>query len=459
VVIVNFKIQNSGLNMSHRGSALTLAEKKLVVNVKHYFDKEKELFLKNNESCVNNPAQRTALATNLSEITVWRIMAEYNKKSTLSSPSQKGSSPYAVDDCIKTICQDIIRSYNIRREHLGLRLLVGILKNEFGITIARETLRRCLFRWKILHGSVQRHTALRERDYVVKARREYLIRKRNLNKSGRMLVYLDETFINRNYSGSDTSWYCSDWKDDPRLDKSFGPYINKPAGKGERFIILNAITKDGWLNGTRLVFQANRCTGDYHGSMEEDNFTRWFTTQLLPNIADDAVIIMDNAPYHNMFLEDNVPTLTSKKSVLQKWLTDNNIAFSEDFLRIQLIDIINQHRPQRLFKLDSILRNDQLHKHRNIEILRTPQYHPELQPIEKCRAVMKQYMAQHCDFTLEGLRRNLEIAWTHVTTETMKGIMEKITYWENRHFEQDSLLDSINDEYGENYVEDDLTDG
>ena len=41
----------------------------------------------------------------------------------------------------------------------------------------------------------------------------------------------------------------------------------------------------------------------------------------------------------------------------------------------------------------------------------------------------------------------------------MKGIMKKVTYWEERHFEQDSLLDSINDEYGENYVEDDLENG
>jgi hypothetical protein len=37
--------------------------------------------------------------------------------------------------------------------------------------------------------------------------------------------------------------------------------------------------------------------------MDEKNFTQWFTTQLLPNIADNAVIIMDNAPYYNMFLE------------------------------------------------------------------------------------------------------------------------------------------------------------
>ncbi len=58
---------------------------------------------------------------------------------------------------------------------------------------------------------------------------------------------------------------------------------------------------------------------------------------------------------------------------------------------------------------------------------------------------MKQYMAQHCDFTLQGLRDNLEIAWTKVTSKTMDGIMKKVIYWQNYHFEQDSLLDAVND--------------
>ena len=93
------------------------------------------------------------------------------------------------------------------------------------------------------------------------------------------------------------------------------------------------------------------------------------------------------------------------------------------FLRIQLIDLINKYRPKRVFKLDDMLRNDPKYKIRNIEILRTPQYHPELQPIEKCWACMKQYMAQHCDFTLKGLHKNLEIAWTKVIPETMKEII------------------------------------
>lgn len=431
--------------MPGKGKSLTIAEKEMVVHIKHYFDKEKKKSSRKDKFSSKSSTILTSLATNLSEISVKRIMAEFNNGERLSPPAPKGSSPYAVDDNVKTICQDIIRSHNIQREHLSLRLLMGVLNDKYKIEVARETLRECLYRWNILHGSVHRHTALRERDYVVNARRDYLIKKRSLDNSGKTLVYLDETFINKNYSGSDSSWYCEDWQANPLLNKSFGPYINKPSGKGERFIILNAITKNGWIDGGKLVFKAKTNSGDYHGSMDENNFTKWFMTQLLPNIPDNSTIIMDNASYHNTYMDDGVPLLTSKKIILQKWLSDHSIEFSDDFLRTQLIDLINKHRPERIYKFDDMLKNDPMYSGRNIEILRTPQYHPELQPIEKCWAVIKQYMAQHCDFTLKGLRDNLEIAWTKVTSKTMDGIMKKVLYWQNYHFEQDSLLDVVDD--------------
>ena len=289
------------------------------------------------------------------------------------------------------------------------------------------------------------HTALREKDHVVAARRAYLAKKTELNQSERTIVYLDETFINKNYSGSDLSWYCNDWEEDPLLDKTFGPYINRPSGKGERLIILNAVTSHGWVKNAKLVFQAKTCSGDYHGSMDEDNFTKWFINQLLPNIPDNSVIIMDNAPYHNMYAADGVPALNSKKSDMQQWLSDNDVYFDKDFLRSQLIELINEHRPPREYKIDNLLRSDPRYINRNIEILRTPQYHPELQPIEKCWAVLKQYMAQHCDFTMKGLRSNLNKSWSKVTKKTMNGIMEKVAYWENYHLEQDKLLDGVDE--------------
>ena len=86
--------------------------------------------------------------------------------------------------------------------------------------------------------------------------------------------------------------------------------------------------------------------------MTENKFLTWFIKQLLPNIPDNTVIIMDNASYHNMFLEDGVPPLSSKKIVLQQWLHENRMIFDSELLRPQLIDLINHNRPPKLFELD-----------------------------------------------------------------------------------------------------------
>src|SRR5712692_11697592 len=143
------------MNMSHRGRALSIPEKQMIVTVKQYFDKDKELFLKNTQREVNNSALRTALATNLSQVTVWRIMAAYPSNNSFALPAKKGSRTYAVNESVKTICQDIIRSHNICREHLSLRLLVGILHDEHEIVVARETLRRCLYHLKVARNCLE----------------------------------------------------------------------------------------------------------------------------------------------------------------------------------------------------------------------------------------------------------------------------------------------------------------
>ncbi len=62
-------------------------------------------------------------------------------------------------------------------------------------------------------------------------------------------VYLGETFINKNHSNQFTWYYEQD-----------GPDVNKPAGKGERLIVVNAITLDGWVNNGQLVFEAKKRT-------------------------------------------------------------------------------------------------------------------------------------------------------------------------------------------------------
>ena len=132
--------------MAGKGNSISSTEKEMVVHIKHYFDKEKKSSHKKIYASKSAVAL-TSLATNLSEISVKRIMADFNRGSGFISPVGKGSSPYAIAEGVKTLCQDIIRSHNINRDHISLRLLVGILNDKHHIVVARETLRVNLFIW------------------------------------------------------------------------------------------------------------------------------------------------------------------------------------------------------------------------------------------------------------------------------------------------------------------------
>jgi hypothetical protein len=89
-------------------------------------------------------------------------------------------------------------------------------------------------------------------------------------------VYLDESYINKNHS-NDFIWYYGE----------DGPWVQKPTGRGERLIIMNAITRDGWVPNAKTVFKSTKKTGDYHGQMNFELFAKWFEEKLIPNIPDN----------------------------------------------------------------------------------------------------------------------------------------------------------------------------
>jgi hypothetical protein len=78
--------------MSGKGNSITTVEKEIVVHVKHYFDKEKKSSHKAIYS-VQSAVELTSCATGLSEISVKRIMATFNKGNDFAPPALKGSSP------------------------------------------------------------------------------------------------------------------------------------------------------------------------------------------------------------------------------------------------------------------------------------------------------------------------------------------------------------------------------
>ena len=380
------------------------------------------------------PAARTAAGLSIGVATVKRVMADYERsgqKVVVRSVTRPGRPPGPICQNLQPVVRSFIRGANLAGQHVSIDRVRSYLSSEHKIEVPKMTLWRALGRWGFVHGVGRRRNSLKERDYVIRARREYLrVKRGNRNPNGtvkRPEVYLDETYINKNHSNTFT-WYADD----------DGPWVNKPAGVGPRFIVVDAITQNGWVEGARLIFEAKKRTGDYHGQMNWDNFSKWFESQLLPNIPDHSLIILDNARYHNVLVDDHFPKGNSTRDKLRSWLTHNGHAWRDDMLKSELFELCMRFAPKPEYRLD------QLAAKHNMSILRTPQYHPELQPIETCWAITKNHIAAHCDYTMAGLRRNLPTAFAKVAAETCKDLIQnKVADQEDKYWLEDEQLDEI----------------
>lgn len=413
--------------MSFQGKDFTPEMKQMVINLKRHFDEERRNY---KEVSTRNPTLRTAQGLGIGEVTVKRIIAD-DRKQQVTPPASplksKGKPEYRASVNLQPVIREYVRTQNLAGQRVGVEKLRHHLLEEHGAEISSVTLWRTLKRWGFSYGAGKRRSALKERDYVVLARRRYLRQKiANRNPDGSLKspeVYLDETFVNKNHSAQFT-WYLEE----------DGPWVNKPSGKGPRLIIVDAITAQGWVKGAELVFEAKKRSGDYHGQMNWENFSTWFSNQLLPNIPSQSLIILDNARYHNVLLEDSSPTPQSRKNQLQAWLTKNHIPWTLDMLKPELYELCKKYAPAPTFKLDQLA---EAYGHR---ILRTPQYHPELQPIETCWGIVKNHMADHCDFTTKNFHEQLPIALSKVKPSTCKRVIAKVAKQEDKYWAEDEQL-------------------
>ena len=251
--------------VSCRGKPLTPEIKKLTVSAKQYFDRNK---LTPSEPSV----KRTADALGIGTATVKRIMADYNRDpGLLDKPAKlRGRPIYAVSVSYQESTRSYIRTANKKGEHITLALIKNFLEEEYpSETFNKATLARTLNRWGFEFGQGIRSQHLKEKDHVIAARQRYLREMRSNRVLGKGIdtilpeVYLDESYVNKNHS-NDFIWYYGE----------DGPWVQKPTGKGERLIIVNAITKSGWVPGSKLVFKSTRKTGDYHGQMNWELFKK-----------------------------------------------------------------------------------------------------------------------------------------------------------------------------------------
>ena len=397
----------------------------MIVNVKVFFDS-----VKSDTTALRQPASRLAAsALGVSESTVKVLMAAYNKKGndglSRSNFNNRGRPRYALDSGIEPATRQFIRKANRDGEQVNIDIIRNFLRDELECDVARTTLWRALLRWGFEFGSGVRSAQLKESGRIIIQRRQYLRQKLSNRRADggthRPEVYLDETYINKNHS-NDNTWY---------FDED-GAALGKPTGKGDRLIIVNAVTKDGWVPDAKLVFKASKKTDDYHSSMNYQTFRKWFENYLLKNIPDKSLIIMDNAPYHNVLAEEAFPKKSHPVKRLQDWLSHNEIPWSKDMLKTELFDLCSRLAPKPEFLIDDIADK---HGH---SILRTPPYHPELQPIETCWAVVKNHVARYNDCTMKKVYSLLDEGFEKVTVRTCQKLIKKVAKQEDDFWSEDA---------------------
>ena len=160
--------------MSFQGVEFTPEMRKMVVNVKHFFDN-----VKKTQNAMERPAsQLAASALDISESTIKVIMATFNKKGedglNFSKFQQRGRPTYAVESGIEPLVRQFIRRANRNGDPVNIEIIRNFMRDELHCDITHTTLWRALQRWGLEFGTGVRSAQLKESERVVIMRRQYL---------------------------------------------------------------------------------------------------------------------------------------------------------------------------------------------------------------------------------------------------------------------------------------------
>jgi transposase len=157
---------------------------------------------------------------------------------------------------------------------------------------------------------------------------------------------------------------------------------------------------------------------------------------------------MDGARYHKRRTE-TIPSSNSKKADIIAWLHSHNIEHTLRMTKFELSLLIKSNKEKVPFACVEIAKK---HGH---QILYTPPYHCELQPIEGIWAVAKNEVGRYPRRDLLETRNKLFEAFLKINSTTVVGLWKRSLkvakkYWEN--LEEDRVV-VLEEEFSEDDIE------
>ena len=419
-----------------RGSKdLSLTEQEIISSVYDFFVEEKR---RRQKIHGNEPARRAGEACGVSERTVYnarKAVEEAHESATGpltagTARTSRGRKAIHVDEFTRAAVRMEVANIFARKEvPTSEKVLQACTENivdfpQMSKTTLWKLMRSIGFRYKVRNNKRQ----LYERQAVIASRADYLRQVRAYRAAGRPIVYLDETWCNQHHSLK-RAWTSGD----------VAP-ADAPSGKGKRLIILHAGSSEGWIPGAELVFVGKKGSGDYHDEMNAAHFEDWWKNQLLPNLPPDAVIVIDNAPYHNRRTPESVcPTSNTRKADMISWLTGKSIQFDPTMLKAQFYQLIKLHKPKPVYVVD------ELAKSQGCAVLRSPVGHCELNPIELIWAEVKgRVVRRNKTYRMKDVHSLVCASLAEVTRESwakvVQHVIEKV---EDKYWVADALQEEL----------------
>lgn len=149
---------------------------------------------------------------------------------------------------------------------------------------------------------------------------------------------------------------------------------------------------------------------------------------------------MDNASYHNK-LNNRAPTSSSMKAELINWQVENNIQHSSTMLKVELYDLVRQHKTSPQHQIDDLIRSA------GHEVLRLPPYHPDLNPIENIWGIVKSRVSsRNTTFKMDDVKKLAEEEFNKITVEEWSiHKCDKAIRTENNYLDYEHSWDAFTD--------------
>jgi transposase len=425
------------------GKALNGQSREIISNV-YAFMKE-EASKKMCTIPMTKARERTAAATGVSV----RVVSKINKEletlksredghsKTFSTPGKhrKKSRPITdLDDFDKGVLRRLVYDFHVTKKRLPTAELLRAAMQEAtdfrgGVTSMKKILKQIGFQWKKTENN---RKLLVERLDIREKRISYLTQIKRYREEGRPVVYMDESYVLSSHVAGKI------WAD------TSGKGLHAPVSKGDRLIIIHAGGEKGFVPNALTMWKAGQSSGDYHHQMNKNNFEKWVKDRLLPNLEPRSVLVIDNAPYHNIECDDyKVPTTNSKKSEMAAWLNRQGIPHSDDMLKPQLYRLIQLHKPtNKRFFVDELLQRE------GHSVLRLPPYHPELNPIELIWAEVKSHIARNnVSFATKDVKDICEQKLSEMGQEDWAFKCRHVKKIEEEYVLREPVIDSVIDSF------------